>query len=165
MKFTVRNFHSDDFLTLWQIDQSCFAPEIAYSKHELNSYIRRANSFTLVAEPAESKGEASFPLRAKTLGFVVAESGRRVGHIITIDVCAEARGNRVGSALLRAAEQRLRVAGCVMVRLETAVDNIAALAFYKKHRYNVIKIFPRYYSNGVDALLMEKDLLSAAASE
>ena len=49
---------------------------------------------------------------------------------------------------------------CSTVRLETAVDNISALSFYKRHGYHVIKVIPRYYSNGVDALLLEKDLLS-----
>jgi ribosomal protein S18 acetylase RimI-like enzyme len=42
------------------------------------------------------------------------------------------------------------------------VDNRDALAFYKRHGYYLIKTVPRYYSNGVDALVLEKDLLSAA---
>jgi len=44
------------------------------------------------------------------------------------------------------------------------VDNIAALSFYKRHGFNVVKTIPRYYSNGVDALLLEKDLLSPLSS-
>jgi ribosomal protein S18 acetylase RimI-like enzyme len=44
------------------------------------------------------------------------------------------------------------------VALETAVDNISALSFYKRHGYNVLRTWPRYYSNGVDALVMKKDL-------
>ncbi len=42
--------------------------------------------------------------------------------------------------------------------LETAVDNLAALAFYKRHGYSVVRTWPRYYSNGVDALVMKKEL-------
>jgi ribosomal protein S18 acetylase RimI-like enzyme len=38
------------------------------------------------------------------------------------------------------------------------VDNISALSFYKRHGYSVISTSPRYYSNGVDALVLEKDL-------
>jgi ribosomal protein S18 acetylase RimI-like enzyme len=60
--------------------------------------------------------------------------------------------------LLRAAEDRLRATGSRAVGLETAVDNISALSFYKRHGYNVIKTWPRYYSNGVDALVLKKEL-------
>ncbi len=81
------------------------------------------------------------------------------GHIITIDVIASARRFGVGSLLLGTAEDRLRAAGCRSIELETAVDNSSALAFYKRHGYSVIKTFPRYYSNGVDALVLQKDLL------
>ena len=80
------------------------------------------------------------------------------GHVITIDVDHGARRSGVGSLLLRAAEDRLRAEGSRAVGLETAVDNLAALAFYKRHGYNVIRTWPRYYSNGVDALVMRKEL-------
>jgi ribosomal-protein-alanine N-acetyltransferase len=95
------------------------------------------------------------------VGFIVAEAGSRSGgHIITIDVLPKARKTGVGSRLLRVAEDRLRAAHCHFVILETAVDNRAALAFYKTHEYNVVKTIPRYYSDGVDALVLKKDLLS-----
>ena len=51
------------------------------------------------------------------------------------------------------------------VGLETAVDNISALAFYKRHGYSVIRTWPRYYSNGVDALVLKKDLNGESAAE
>jgi ribosomal protein S18 acetylase RimI-like enzyme len=94
----------------------------------------------------------------KPLGFIVAHDGS-TGHVITIDVDTTARRAGVGSLLLRAAEDRLRAAGCRAVGLETAVDNLSALSFYKRHGYNVIRTWPRYYSNGVDALMMKKDLI------
>jgi ribosomal protein S18 acetylase RimI-like enzyme len=55
----------------------------------------------------------------------------------------------------------LRGAKCHAVRLETAVDNASALSFYKRHGYDVIKVIPHYYSNRVDALLLEKNLSSS----
>jgi ribosomal protein S18 acetylase RimI-like enzyme len=83
---------------------------------------------------------------------------RASGHIITIDVITEARRSGVGSLLLQAAEHRLRAAGCQRVGLETAVDNLSALSFYKRHGYVVARTWPRYYSNGIDALVMKKQL-------
>ena len=130
--------------------------------------MRRWGAFTLVAEAigeaaAGENGQARDEDRV--LGFLIAERSRRgVGHVITIDVCAEARRRRVGSALLDAAELRLRSAQCQLVRLETAVDNASALRFYKRHGYDVVKSIPGYYSSGVDALLLEKHLLLPVAS-
>jgi ribosomal-protein-alanine N-acetyltransferase len=152
--FTVRDFRTVDFETLWRLDQECFPPGISYSRAELKLYMRRSRSFTLVAEDT-----ASVTGKGLVAGFIVAEAdGRGHGHIITIDVSASARRFGVGSLLLRAAEDRLRATGCGSIELETAVDNSSALAFYKRHGYSVIKTFPRYYSNGVDALVLQKDL-------
>jgi ribosomal-protein-alanine N-acetyltransferase len=168
--FTIRDFQPADFDTLWRIDQDCFPPGVSYSRTELKVYMRRRGSFTLVAvdatgeapsDPALGKGANASPQPAansSAAGFIVSEAGRRSGHIITIDVIAAARRSGVGSLLLRAAEDRLRAAGCSAVELETAVDNLSALSFYKRHGYNVIRTFPRYYSNGVDALVLQKEL-------
>jgi [ribosomal protein S18]-alanine N-acetyltransferase len=156
VRFTVRDYRREDFNTLWKIDQACFPPGISYSQYALRTYIRGWRAFTLVAETESGESDAH-PAGRETVGFLIAESSRGMGHIITIDVRSEARRHRVGSTLLRAAEQRLRDR-CRRVRLETAVDNISALAFYKRHGYGVIRTVPRYYSNGVDALLLEKDL-------
>ena len=45
-----------------------------------------------------------------------------------------------------------------VIAIRSAVDNLAALAFYKRHGYSVIRTWPRYYSNGVDALVLKKEL-------
>lgn len=163
MEFTLREFRSEDFEVLWSIDQKCFAPGIAYSRRELAIYIRRRGSFTVVAEGSSHEtGKADAPTRdSGIVGFIVAEANRRgVGHIISIDVLPVARRSGIGSKLLAIAEERLRSGGCRAVVLETAVDNASALSFYKRHLYHVIRAVPRYYSNGTDALLLEKELLS-----
>jgi ribosomal protein S18 acetylase RimI-like enzyme len=89
----------------------------------------------------------------------VAEFRRQGGHIITIDVVAEARRTGVGSALLRAAEDRLRENRALTVALETAVNNAAAIRFYKNEGYFVEKTVRGYYSNQLDALVMTKSLV------
>jgi len=166
--FTLRDFRREDFETLWRIDQSCFPPGISYGRLELSAYIRRRGAFTLVAESAESgqaeRGEIAKPAPS-ILGFIVAEASRRgMGHIITIDVVLSARRFGVGSKLLAAAEERLQSEGVAQVFLEAAVDNKTALAFYKRHDYFVVKTVPRYYSNGLDAFVLQKDLLPSPTS-
>jgi len=151
--FAIREFQPEDFETLWRMDQECFPPGISYSKQELRLYMRGKGAFTLVA--AETDDD-------RLAGFIVAYGGL-TGHIITIDVSPGLRRSGVGSQLLQAAEDRLRAEGCRSVGLETAVDNRAAIAFYKRHRYSVVSTWPRYYSNGVDALVLKKQLLCQPA--
>ncbi len=155
--FVIRDFKPEEFEILWRLDQECFPPGMAYSKQELKSYMKRRGAFTLVADQAIANQAVANQADDKVAGFIVVQDGT-TGHVITIDVDRAARRSGVGSLLLRAAEDRLRAQGSRTVGLETAVDNLAALAFYKRHGYNVIRPWPRYYSNGVDALVMKKDL-------
>ncbi|MBI1740701.1 MAG: GNAT family N-acetyltransferase [Candidatus Koribacter versatilis] len=140
------------------MDQICFDPQLAYSRPELAIYMRRPGSFTLVAESASAEAVSNGEPQRQILGFIVAEARRRTGHIITIDVLPEARRAGVGSGLLQAAEDQLRQAGAAIVELETAVDNAAAIQFYKRKDYFVEKTAPGYYSNQLDALVMRKEL-------
>jgi len=144
----IRDYRPADFEILWKIDQACFARGISYARRELAFYIARKLGFTLVAE-----------LAGKILGFVVVDRDRQgQGHVITIDVLPEERRSGLGSRLMAAAEERLRALGCSVVILETAVDNAAAIAFYKRHGYTVIQTIPRYYLDSIDALVLSKDL-------
>jgi [ribosomal protein S18]-alanine N-acetyltransferase len=158
--FSLREFRREDFETLWSIDQECFASGISYSRAELQAYMRRPGSFTLVAESTSPNGTGAGhakPASATTIGFIVAEGSRRgVGHIITIDVLPQARRAGLGSHLLASAEARLLSAKCRGVLLEVAVDNAGAIVFYKRHGYDVLKTIPHYYSDGVDALVLGK---------
>jgi ribosomal-protein-alanine N-acetyltransferase len=154
--FRIRQFERADFDTLWRIDQACFDPQLAYSRPELAFYMRRPGSFTLVAESHEIASNGKAP--SSILGFIVAETRRRTGHIITIDVIAEMRRAGVGSALLSAAETQLVQTGAVGVALETPVNNDAAIRFYKRKGYFVEKTVAGYYSGRLDALVMTKEL-------
>jgi ribosomal-protein-alanine N-acetyltransferase len=165
----LREGRREDFETLWRMDQACFPPGIAYSRLELALYMRRRGSFTLVAESSSAikkpdVREEKFKLTrpgppTEIVGFIVAEADHGgTGHIITIDVVPKARRSGAGSRLLTAAEDRLRSAPCHSVYLETAVDNEAAIAFYKRHGYVMEKTVPHYYSNGADAFVLSKKL-------
>jgi ribosomal-protein-alanine N-acetyltransferase len=163
--FRVRAYQKTDFESLWQIDQSCFEPKLAYSRFELAVYMRRPGSFTLVAETGAPRNEPGNGSRAKQiLGFIVAEYRRKTGHIITIDVLQESRRSGIGSALLHAAEEHLRKAGATAVELETPVNNETAIRFYKGLDYFVEKTVRGYYSNQLDALVMRKELVETATS-
>ena len=153
MQVSIRDSRRGDFEELWRIDQLCFQTGIAYSKQELGYYMAAKNAFTLVAEVTQKDGGF------KTVGFLVGQKyARGMGHIITIDVLPEARRAQVGSQLMEVAEAKLKAGGCASIFLEAAVNNQAALKFYKKRGYFVLKTIPRYYNDELDAFLLGKDL-------
>jgi [ribosomal protein S18]-alanine N-acetyltransferase len=120
---------------------------------EMRHFLSRPSAVRIVGEEA-----------GKIHGFIIADrfrprrSQQCMGQIITIDVLPEARRSGLGSLLMNAAEEKIKEAGCTYVSLETAVDNLAAMRFYKKHGYVGLKILPNYYLESIDALLMGKKL-------
>jgi ribosomal-protein-alanine N-acetyltransferase len=147
----IRPYRDKDFEALWQVDQRCFLPGIAYPREELRYFVDLPKTQTSVAES-----------RGTIAGFVIASVNpdrrmqRRTGHIITIDVLPDFRRQDVGGRLLQEAERFLRTSSCRGVLLETAVDNDSALRFYKKHGYSVLQTLPGYYLGKIDALLLGK---------
>jgi ribosomal-protein-alanine N-acetyltransferase len=156
----LRDFRREDFDTLWRLDQACFPPGIAYKRLELGGYIRLPGAITLVAEEHRVKTKSFSATPSTTLGFIIAQARHDgSGHVITIDVAADARRKGMGSLLLKAAEERLKAAKCTRVTLETMVTNTTAIRFYERHGYETGETVTGYYSDGTDALMMEKDLL------
>ena len=155
---TLREYRPQDFERLLEIDTACFVEGIAYSQEEMHYFLSRPAGIVLVGEEAGDSGSK------RILGFVIADhfrarrSRQRMGRIITIDVLPEAQRRRLGSHLLIAAEGKLKDIGCGYVSLETAVDNFAALRFYKKQGYVGLRILPRYYLDSLDALQMGKEI-------
>ena len=157
VQFSLRDYRAADFDRLWQIDQLCFAPGIAYTQMDLTGFLSQRGAITLVAEFSEGHPDA-VPT-ARIAGFVVAHSRNKVGRILTIDVLPEARGSGLGTRLMKECEQRLRTAGCTQVLLETAVNNDAALRLYHKLGYKTLRTLSQYYStHSLDAFLMGKQL-------
>jgi [ribosomal protein S18]-alanine N-acetyltransferase len=152
--FTIRGYRAADFDRLWQIDQLCFPPGIAYSQMELTGFIHRRNAITLVGEFQNAEPPD------RIAGFVVAHPIRKkYGRILTLDVLAQARRSGLATQLMNACEDRLRSIGCSEIYLETAVDNEPAIRLYRKLGYEVLRTLPEYYSShGLDAFQMGKKL-------
>ena len=95
-------------------------------------------------------------------GFCVVdwklESGRKVGHFITIDVAPELRRMGLGRLLMLAAEEQLAAGGCIAMTLEVATDNLGAQAFYETLGYSKTGRIPGYYADGTEALVMRRSL-------
>ncbi len=153
--FIIRNYRAADFDRLWQIDQLCFPPGIAYSQMELSGFITRRNAITLVGE-LQNANENDDPIA----GFVIAHPIRRkYGRILTLDILPQARRSGLATKLMNASEERVRALGCGEMYLETAVNNEPALKLYRKLGYEILRTLPEYYtSHSLDAYLMGKRL-------
>jgi ribosomal-protein-alanine N-acetyltransferase len=163
IEFTIRDYRAADFDRLWQIDQLCFPPGIAYTQMELSGFLARRNAITLVGESqaAPHDAKATSPeLPYSIAGYIIAHSiRRRYGRILTLDILPQARRYGLATKLMNAAEERLRTLGCSELYLETAVDNEPALRLYRKLGYEILRTLPEYYaSHSLDAFQMSKRL-------
>ncbi len=91
------------------------------------------------------------------VGFIAADLKRHadLAWISTLGVLPEYRRNGVGSHLLAACEGQLPVS---RVRLSVRASNQPALQLYTQFGYQQYGVWKRYYSDGEDALVLEKDL-------
>lgn len=141
----LRPHRPDDFETLHSIDQACFPEGIAYARTELRTYLRSPGAYCLLAEVGR-----------QAAGFILTGRTRRIAHIITLDVLESYRRRKIGSLLLTAAEQEAASQGALLIVLETATTNHAAIAFWHQHGYREFDTVENYYGRGLDAFAMKK---------
>jgi ribosomal-protein-alanine N-acetyltransferase len=153
--YSLRPHSTSDLEALYEIDQLCYPPEIAYSRRELRNYLRFPGANCLVAEAVVENISEPGPA---IIGFCITARLRAEGYIITMDVLAAHRRQGVAAALLAEAERRLAENGVSEVGLETATDNDSAIAFWQKHGYRKCGIRKHYYPGGRDAFSMSKTL-------
>lgn len=146
--FRFREYRPQDLPELCSLDRLCFPEKVAYPLETMRETIEEKETFTVVAE--DEQGAIA--------GFVVAgRTSPRIGHIATLDVSPRCRREGLGTRLMRAAEARLLDLGVRKMRLETATGNPARRLFEKLGYERVGKI-ERYYPDGSDAWVMEKQV-------
>lgn len=155
----IRDDREWDFEELYRLDQECYPSGIAYSRRTLRAFLREPGVFCRIAQ------ECGGSKAGMILGFVIAQQHKGRGHIITLDVPQACRRRGIGSQLLADAEQRLAEEGVREVRLETAVNNEAGIAFWKKHGYCTRGVIERYYLGKTDAYSMMKALAGVPTSK
>lgn len=135
------------------MDQRCFPRGISYSKATLRYFLSLASAECLLAVDED-----------EIAGFILSEQDGPQAHIITLDVAEAHRRSGVGSLLLNTAEDGLYARAVRTVMLETAVNNHAAVNFWKRHGYIIEGVLKRYYLNRIDGYEMEK-ILAARRKE
>jgi len=144
---TLRSYEPHEFAALYKLDQSCFPAGISYSKATLRYFLTLRSADCTVAEEG-----------GRIVGFILSEENPPLAHIITLDVDAKHRRNGIGTALLETQEANLASRGVRSILLETAIDNEAAVAFWKRRGYRIEATLKRYYLGRIDAYEMRKIL-------
>ena len=149
MPHVLRAYDPRDFAALYRLDQACFPAGISYSKTTLRYFLSLRSADCIVAM-----------VGAQIAGFILTEENPPLAHIITLDVNEKFRRQGIGSALLGESERNLGLLGARHVLLETAADNEAGVAFWKRHGYGIAATLKRYYLGRLDAYEMRKILPS-----
>lgn len=94
---------------------------------------------------------------SQMIGFIAGDPHPRDGWgwIATIAVDPRYRRRGIATALLHECEKRL---GVPRSRLTVRLSNEAAIRMYEREGYAAIDIWNSYYSDGEDAMVMEKTL-------
>jgi len=145
---TLRDIRPSDLEALYELDQLCFEPGIAYSRGELKKILGSSAGFGVLAEVESAIG-----------GFAAGcLSGGKVGHVMTLDVAPGRRRLGIGKCLFTELMRRFAEASVREVRLEVDPDNAAAVTFYESFGFHRTRIHPHYYGRGRAAWVMKKKL-------
>jgi len=112
-----------------------------------------------------SQPETRRYLVAETSGGIVGYAGlmciEPIADVQTIAVVPEHEGRGIGSTLLTQLIEEARHRGAADVLLEVRADNPRAQQLYLRFGFEQIHVRPRYYRDGVDALIMRLQLPAA----
>lgn len=90
-------------------------------------------------------------------GFIVYRSVLDEAEIITIGVNPEMQRKGIATAMIGIIENILKNQGVKKIFLEVSSTNIAGQKLYESTGFKNVGLRPKYY-NGVDAILMEKQI-------
>jgi ribosomal-protein-alanine N-acetyltransferase len=149
-QLTIRPATRDDLDSVSRLEDLCFKdPYPAYFIAQLAD----ANPDTFLVGV----------LDGSMVGYAVVERRRDYNHLVSIAVHSDYRRKGIGSRLLLALEEGLEVRKTI--RLEVRRSNLAALGFYRRHGFLEAGLIEGYYSDGEDAVLMEKRVEGSTGKE
>ena len=147
----IRPARREDIDALVAIENASFAAD----RLSRRSFLRLVGSSTAIALVAE---------REAVLGscIVLLRGTSHRARLYSLAVAPHATGQRIGSALLRAAEEAAALQGSRLLTLEVREDNAPARSLYAKSGFELIGRTPGYYSDGEAALHFRKSLAPIA---
>jgi [ribosomal protein S18]-alanine N-acetyltransferase len=136
----IRRVKTDDISAVSEMEQVCFKDP--FPPYFL-SQLAEANPATFVVA---IRG-------GKIVGYAVVDKWPDQEHLVSIAVVPESRRKGVGQALLDDLLEKVQTGS---MKLEVRRSNRAALEFYRKNGFIQTGVAQSYYTDGEDAIKMEK---------
>jgi ribosomal-protein-alanine N-acetyltransferase len=145
---TVRAATHEDVEGILALEDAVFASD-RLSRRAVLRFVAAPHKPVMVARRAD--GLAGYAL-------VSLRKGGRTCRIYSLAVDPRYIRRGVGSELVHACERYARAHKCAALRLEVRYDNAPAVALYRSLGYTEFDRFTQYYSDGAEALRLEKKL-------
>ena len=142
---TYRSWKFEDILKISVLEKECFSDPWTYRMF-VEGFSSKLFYGVCAVEDGEIVGYA-----CETVLFENAE----VDNIAVAESC---RRRGVGKKLLKKLETEAKERGARVILLEVRVSNAPAMTMYLKEGFKGIYVRPRYYPDGEDAVVMQKEL-------
>lgn len=142
---TYRSWKFEDIPKISELEKECFSDPWTYRMF-VEGFSSKLFYGVCAVEDGEIVGYA-----CETVLFENAE----VDNIAVAESC---RRRGVGKKLLKKLETEAKERGARVILLEVRVSNAPAMTMYLKEGFKGIYVRPRYYPDGEDAVVMQKEL-------
>lgn len=146
-----RRLEPDDIPGMLTIETACFPAE-AWSEGMVRSQLHRSDAINLGLD------ERADPSSTALAGLAMGWAAGGVAELLRIAIAPSRRRLGDGQRLLSAFLAETQARGAEEVWLEVRADNGPALALYLRSGFVETGRRPRYYPDGVDAVLMSARL-------
>jgi ribosomal protein S18 acetylase RimI-like enzyme len=141
-----------DLNALRHIEKVCF-PKDAWPVWDLVGILTLPNVIRLKAVVERQPIDPL--IAAEMVGFIAGDVRQResIAWIATVAVVPEYQRRGIGEALILACENQISLP---RVRLSVRISNQGAIRLYERLGYQRVSLWPSYYTDHEDALVMEK---------
>ncbi len=147
-KVVIRDAAKDDLEKIFQIEDSSFNHNEAFSPTLFKRYLREPKGgFFVVLDKTDS-----------IVGYAILEEKNGKGYLLSIAIHPKKRNQGFATSLLEFLEFKCYEKGFTKMTLEVRVDNKEAIEIYRKLGFVDVGKKRDFYEDGADAFIMEKNL-------
>ena len=155
--FKTRFFDEKDLVEVQHINSTCL-PENYSNSFFLNIHKRFPKTFIVITVDDKVVGYIMCRVEIGFSDLKRFKIGRK-GHVISLAVLPEHRGQGIATALLLKAFSSLSENNVDECYLEVRISNKPAILLYERFNFQTLRTIHKYYLDGEDAYMMLKALV------